>query len=216
VTENWWIAAFAAAVGLFSGFAGRRLEEWLARPRLVVEFLPGEDGFRTVGKWKDEKGTEIQEVYIRARVRNMSSRVARQCRAYAVKLEDVQPAGTITPSFFESLVLRWPGYPKNYYIPRDIPKGVNQFFDVVGVFKHKPGWRFTWEERYTNLEGLADYKGTFRFTVLVTGDGVKPDGRMIDVYYDGKDWQSLRALPAGRFRPSASTLNRLWRRLWRT
>jgi len=204
VAANWWIAIFGAAVGLmsglFSGLAGRRFEEWLYGPRLVVEFLP-EEGGRTEGKWERD-GTEVVEIYIRARVRNTRRRVAKQCRPYIVKLEEVQSSSTITTSFFDSLVLRWPGpYSQLSYVPRDIPNGVHQFFDIVGVFKHRPGWRFKWQERSSNLALLDSYAGTYRFTVLVTGDGVKPSGRKIDVYYDGKDWKTLRALDAGRFPP---------------
>ena len=66
------------------------------------------------------------------------------------------------------------------------------------MFKHRPGWRFEWQERSSNLAPLDSYVGTYRFTVLATG---QPGGRMIDVYYDGKDWKTLRAWDRGRFRP---------------
>ena len=100
----------------------------------------------------------------------------------------------------DSLVLRWPGSPADH-APRDIPKNVNQFFNVVSVRKNSPCWRFHWQERFSSLAGLSNYSGTYRFTVLVTGDGVKPGGRMIDVSYDGKDWNTLRTWDRGRFRP---------------
>jgi len=127
--------------------------------------------------------------------------------ADVVKLEEVHPSGTTTLSFFDSVVLPWPLWDHS---PRDIPKGVNQFFDVVRVRKNEPGWSFMWREKFTNLAGLSKYQGTYRFTVLVTGDGVIPDGCKIDMHCDGKDWQSLRALAAGRFPPL-----RWWNILWR-
>ena len=74
--------------------------------------------------------TEFVEIYIRARLRNLGSRVAKQCRPYLVKLEEVHPSGTTPTTYFDSLVLRWP---RNDYEPRDIPRGIDQFFDVVGV-----------------------------------------------------------------------------------
>jgi hypothetical protein len=215
MTEKWWIAAFSAAIGLMSGLlaglVGRRVEEWLYRPWLLVELLE-EPGFRTKAKWKREDGTEVEEVYIRARVKNTRSRVATKCRPYLVKLEQVHPSGTITPSFFDSVGLPWPLWD---HTPRDIPKGVNQFFDVVRTRKDKPGWHFMWREPFTNLAGLSNHQGTYRFTVLVTGDGVTPDGCTIDVYYDGKNWQSLKALSATRF-PRLRWWNIPWRwRDWR-
>jgi hypothetical protein len=214
MTHDWMIFAFPAAValvsGLFSGLLGRRFEEWLYRPRLKVEFFPSEGGFRTEGKWKTKEGTELVEIYIRARVSNTRSRVAKQCQPYLVKLEKVNPLDTTT--YYDSLVLPWP---KRDYVPRDIPKGVYHFFDVVGVFRNgRPGWRIKWQEQFTNLDDMSNHSGTYRFTVLVAGDGVKPDGRKIDVTYDGKDWHSLGAEDAGPFPPSWSILGR-WRDRWR-
>jgi hypothetical protein len=179
--------------GLFSGFFGRRLEEWWFKPRLIVDFISKDGGFCTKGKWR-EGDKEIIEIHIRARVRNLGNSVAKQCRPYLIKLEEVHPSGRTTPTtFFDSLVLRWPG---RDYDPRDIPRGTDQFFDVVAVLKNESGWRFTFRERFTSHAELPNYRGTYRFTVLVTGDGVKPSGRKIDVTYHG-DWHNLRAVDAG-------------------
>lgn len=183
----------ALVAGLFSGLFGRRLEEWWLQPRLSVEFLQGEGGFLTEGRWKED-GTEIAEIYVRARVRNVGrGRIARKCRPYLVKLEEVHPSGTTQTSYHDSLVLPWP---LRDYAPRDIPQGVNQFFDIVGVLRHRQDWRFTFRERFTGYERLPEYRGTYRFTVLVTGDHVKPAGRRIDVTYDGNP-KNLRAVDAG-------------------
>src|SRR5438309_3393843 len=131
---NPWILLLSAVIGLvsglFSGLFGRRLEEWWYQPRLKVDFIQDDGGFRTEGRWK-EGDTELVEIYIRARVRNMGRRVAKQCRPYLVNLEEVHPSGTTLTRYYDSLVLRWPG-PVQDYQPRDIPQGVNQFFDVVG------------------------------------------------------------------------------------
>lgn len=148
---------------------------------------------RTEGTWKEDN-TELTEIYIRARVRNTGSRVAKQCRPYLVGLEEVHPSGTTATPFSESAVLPWP---LRDYGPRDIPKGIDQFFDVLGVLKNRTGWRLTFREKFSEYAELPNYKGTYRFTVLVTGDGVEPRGRKIDVTYNG-DWHNLRAVDAGR------------------
>jgi hypothetical protein len=199
---NPWILLLSAALGLvaglFSGLLGRRLEEWWYRPRLKVEFNQNEHGFRTEGRWK-EGDTEIVEIYVRARVRNIGwGRVAKQCLPYLVNLEEVHTAGITPTTFVDSFVLRWAGVPQdpNRYNPRDLPIGINRFFDVVGVLKNKAGWRFTFRERFSEHDELPNYAGTYRFTVLVTGDGVVPAGRKIDVTYN-RDWHNLRAVDAG-------------------
>ena len=173
---------------------GRRLEEWWFRPRLVLEFLPEAGGFRTEGRWK-QGDVEYVEIYIRARIRNEGSHVAKQCRPYLINLEKVHHSGTEPTRFFDSLALRWPG-PGSDYEPRDIPRGISQFFDVVGVLKNEPGWRFTFRERFSSHDDLPHHKGTYRFTVIVTGDGARPSGRKIDVTYSG-DWHHLGAVDAG-------------------
>ncbi len=194
MTDAWIPAVVGLLTGLFSGLAGRRFEAWWFAPKLRVEFVQSEGGFRTEGSWK-QGNVEFVEIYIRARVRNLGAIVAKQCRPYLVKLEEVQPSGTTSTELFDSVVLRWPGYPHDF-AARDIPKGVNQFFDIVGVLKNEPGWRFAFRERFSSHRGLLTYKGTYRFTVLVSGDGFKPMGRKIDVTYSG-DWNGLRAVDAG-------------------
>jgi hypothetical protein len=199
MTNDPWILLISAGVGLvsglFSGLFGRRLEEWWYRPRLKVDFIWNEVGFRTEAKWT-QGDTEFEEIYIRARVRNLGrGRVAKQCRPYLVKLEEVHAAGVTPTAFVDSLVLRWPG-PKQDDDPRDLPTGINLFFDVLGVLKNSSGWRFTFRERFTEHAELPNYAGTYRFTVLVTGDGAKYDGRKIDVTYN-RDWHSLRAVDVG-------------------
>ena len=135
VTTLWIPIVVALVSGLFSGLLGQRVEEWWYRPRLVVEFLSNEGGFRTEGTWR-EGDKEITQIYIRARVRNEGSHIAKRCRPYLVKLEEIHPSGTTPTRLFDSLVLRWPG---NEFDARDIPRGINQFFDVVGVLKNRSG-----------------------------------------------------------------------------
>lgn len=172
---------------------GRGLEEWLYRPKLVIDFIPGQTGFCTEGTWK-EGDTELTEMYIRARVRNLRGGIAKQCRPFLTKLEEVHPAGTTQTPYSDSLVLPWSLRDCN---PQDIRNGIDQFFDVVGVLKNRSGWRFTFREHFTGYAALPDYRGTYRFTLLVTGDGVSPAGRKIDVTYNG-GWHNLRAVDAGR------------------
>jgi hypothetical protein len=106
-----WIILLSAVIGLvaglFSGLLGRRLEEWWDRPTLKVDFIPSEGGFQTVGKWTEDD-SELIEIYIRARVRNESSSVAKKCRPFLVKLEEVHQSGTTPTKFIDSLVLPWP------------------------------------------------------------------------------------------------------------
>jgi hypothetical protein len=189
MTNPWVLllsAIISAICGLFSGLLGRLFEEWRYRPRLVVDFSPDTEGFLT--EWtRSEGGTQMTDNYIRARVRNEARRVAKQCRPYLVKVEEVLPSGRNPTKMVESLVLGWPR--------GDIPKRISQFDDVTAVAKdnNRPGWIFKTREPSPVLAG---YKGTYRLTALVAGDGVAPDGRKIEVIYRG-EWEHLRAQDAG-------------------
>jgi hypothetical protein len=46
-------AIIPSIFGLFSGLLRRLFEEWRYRPRLEVEFIPDENGFRTEGTWNE-------------------------------------------------------------------------------------------------------------------------------------------------------------------
>jgi hypothetical protein len=61
----------------------------------------------------------------------------------------------------------------------------------VSFSKHDPGWRFSTKPPfYSSLAELANYKGTYRFTVVVAGDGATPKTRQIYVDYHG-DWNNV-------------------------
>jgi hypothetical protein len=142
---NPWILLLSAAVGLlsglFSGLLGRRLEEWWYQPKLVLEFDPDERGFRTEGKWK-EGDTEVVEIYIRDRVRNVGrGRIATQCRPYLVNLEEVHSAGTTATSFVDSLVLRC----------RDQPKIIIQEIYLKGSINSSMLWAYSRTDRAGGL-----------------------------------------------------------------
>jgi hypothetical protein len=66
-------AIVPSILGLYSGLLRRLFEEWRDRPRLQVECNPDENGFRTEGIW-NEGDTELPEIYIRARRRDMEAR----------------------------------------------------------------------------------------------------------------------------------------------
>jgi hypothetical protein len=91
-------------------------------------------------------------------------------QSYLVKLVEVHPSGTTaTPfSFSDSLVLPWP---LRDHRPRDIPRGIDQFFDVLGVLNNRLGWWAHLQRKFhfTDFASLHDYGGIYQFTVLVTG-----------------------------------------------
>jgi hypothetical protein len=124
------------------------------------------------------------------RVENSTKRhVAKHCRAYLVELHKISNTKVIsenlTPDTFQ---LPWAGPD---FEPRDIPAGVKQYVDLVRFSKQASGWSFlTKPPLYASLAKLSDHRGTYRFTMVVAGDGATPQTKQIYVDYNG-DWNNV-------------------------
>jgi hypothetical protein len=168
--------------GLFSG-AYQHLRDWLTRPQLLIDY-EGKEGANQV--------TVSDTIYIRARVKNNGRQIARSCRVFWTGLEEVHPSGATTEApFHDPLVLEWAGWS---FVLLDVPAGVSFYVDVLRVLKDQPGWKFSVKYLFTSEEHLVDYRGTYRFHLMVTADNATPASCEIDVTYNGH-WQSLRAVP---------------------
>jgi hypothetical protein len=176
--------------GLVTGFYSHA-RAWLTRPRLSVDYA-NDSGHFVDFDAVNREGKNISAVYVRVRVLNEGRRVARGCRVFLTGLEEVHPSGTTTSTnLHEALVLGWPN---RDFEPRDIPRGISFFADLVMVSKHHEGWGFCVKESYANHKRLSEYRGTYRFHVLVAADDADPAQCRVDATYDG-DWHNFRAVP---------------------
>jgi len=182
--------ALAGAVtgGLVTGFYSHA-RDLLTRPRLSLDYADDKAHFVDLNYVKN--GVDISAVYVRVRARNGGRRVAKGCRVFLTGLEEVQPAGTRPAELFhDSLLLGWPGAD---FAPRDIPRGVDFYVDVVRVSKHNPDFLFCVKEMFGNQAELGNYRGTYRFHILITAENADPAQCTVDVTYHG-DWHNLRAV----------------------
>jgi hypothetical protein len=186
-------AAGGVTGGLVTGFYSHA-RAWFTSPRLSVDYANDDAHFIDFDAVNWE-GKEISAVYVRVRIRNIGRRVARGCRVFLVGLEEVHPAGTTPTNLHDALVLGWPG--GQDFEPRDIPPGVSFYADLASVSKHVAGWHFCVKETYADHRRLPQYRGTYRFHVLVTADDAKPSQCKVDATYDG-DWHNFRAMPVPR------------------
>lgn len=171
------ISAVAAVLGglfagLFAGPLSRMLERKLIGPKLVIDYSGDENGGRLESSYS-AGGANVEEIFIRLRVRNDGKSTARSCVAYLRGLDEVYASGTKPTKFFDSIPLQWASA-KIDCEPRDIPPGVSQFVNLVGISKYASGWNFKTKELFASHAPLKDFKGTYRFAVLVSGDFVHP------------------------------------------
>lgn len=175
--------AFGAIIGVVVGWMlailTRHFEEvWFgAKLKIDCNRVPGN---------KDENPDDL---YIKFRVQNSTERhVAKSCRAYLVELHKISNGKVVSDNLIsDTFQLPWAGWD---FEPRDIPAKVKQYVDLVHFSKHASGWKFSTKPRfYPSLAPLADHRGTYRFAVVVAGDGAPPQTKHIYVDYDG-DWKS--------------------------
>jgi len=126
VSSLWsFLAGFIVAI-----FA-EPLRQLIFRPNLMIEFRP-DDSFvtSTVGIGDDRR--EWRQRYIRMRVRNTKRRLAKNCRAYLTNVEWLAPNGDFERSgYVDSIQLNWSARGEEALSGLDLPKGVNQFVDVI-------------------------------------------------------------------------------------
>lgn len=197
MTDAMEAALIAAASALAGGIAGgvlsgayQHARDHRNRPKLQVDFEGGA-GNRRDAKHKGANN-EVEYIYIRARVRNLGRRAARNCRVFLTGVHEVQQGGQLTnTTYCDSLPVPWAG---NDLQPRDIPEGPHFYVDLVRFSKEQAWWYFG-ANLFSSDDDLKKFKGTLRLSLMVTADNASPHACAVDVTYKG-DWKELRAVSA--------------------
>jgi hypothetical protein len=163
--------------GFFTAIFAEPLRIWMFAPRLRLEFVHDDDDFVTKTKEKTSQGTVHDARYVRVRVTNSRPALAKSCRAYLVKIEHQSNSTDEweASEYSESLQLAWSGrHDQSRYGALDLPQDIPHFVDVLSVRAVSAEFLPGIESKLFRYEELYRRTGTFRFTVAVSGDGVKP------------------------------------------
>jgi hypothetical protein len=184
---------------MFGRSAARQSAE--LKPELLIDF-EGND-YNIVHAQHNQGQKVVSLIYVRVRVQNKGTAVAKNCRVYLTGLKEVHPGGSTTAATLEdSKVLAWAGWK---FVPTDIPPGDGKLYaDVVRVSKDERGWLFSVESLFAHQQKLKDYVGTYRFSVMAVADNGASSSCEFDVNYNG-DWHNLRATPVARGLSVAAT-----------
>lgn len=162
-------------------------------PKLKVEFKEGDAGFITDTKEGGGKNSH----YVRVRVLNTGRQIAKQCRAYLVDVEKWNiSTGEFEPTIYcDSLQLAWSARTntKEAYLPQDMPRDINQFIDIIYTRNLESGYKIMIEPRLHRYESLFKEHGKFQYTVLVSGDNVKPVSVKVVFEWSG-DWNNFTVI----------------------
>jgi len=173
-----------AVLGFGAAIFVEPIKKWVYGPKLELSFNTTPE-FQT----ETHEHLEIKSIenpnkdqisyhkarYIRIKVTNTKSALAKGCRAYLVKVEKCHDDGNFHETIYcDSISLAWSCRGDQRFLPVDIPKGVNQFVDLLSTREisndYKPEIQF-FPYRYRNL---FKEHGTFRFTIQVSGENVNP------------------------------------------
>ncbi len=171
------------------------VKHWVFGPKLKVIFIEDDRGFITDTK---EKGV-TEAHYVRVKVLNTGRQIAKQCRAYLVNVEKWNTStDKFEPTIYcDSLQLAWSARAniEEAFRPVDMPKDISQFVDIVSTRRPESDYKVMTNTHLYRYEPLFKEHGKFRYTVVVSGDNVKPVSAKV-VFEWGGDWDNF-AVSAG-------------------
>jgi hypothetical protein len=168
-----------ALFGFFAAVFAEPLRHLIYRPKLRLEFGNTSDYRARTPEQATPSGTPDfsgwEADYIRIKVTNTKPAVAKNCRAYLVAVEKADETGQFIPTkYCDSIPLSWACRGDQAYDPLDLPRDIPHFVDVVSTRSVSTDFRPEIRPvpyRYVSLFGEH---GTFRFTILVSGENIKP------------------------------------------
>ena len=181
-------------IGFFSGFLtalfAEPLRQWLFRPILSLEFK--NTSHFVTETWKRSDSTRHAARYARIKVTNTRRSLARSCRAYLVNIERIGPSGGWeSTDYCESMQLAWSARGGDAYIALDLPKDVPHFVDVLSTCEGSKSFNLELQLKLFRHEALLGSAGTYRFTIVVSGDGVRPEWIWLSFNWSG-DWDGFK------------------------
>jgi hypothetical protein len=169
------IALLAAPVG-----------HWLFGPKLRLDFRPDD------GRCVVESPTSRSR-WARISVINRGGIHLRQCQAFVTDLEQERSGkwGKTDPPFVDPLVLEWAALTDTKYKPRDLPKKIKFYINVVASSESSSGTdnlALTVQDWPPDRLKTLFTHGRYKISVTVTGDHVRPKHIKVIVNWTGH-WQ---------------------------
>lgn len=112
--------------------------------------------------------------------------MARNCRAYLVAIEKAEDSGRFVSTVYsDALLLAWSCREEDSFDPIDLPSRVPHYFNILSTRGISNNYRLEIEKTpYRYLKLLSEI-GTYRFTIMVSGENVKPEGIRIIFHWNG-------------------------------
>src|SRR4030067_928179 len=175
--------AISILLGFLGGFLtaifAEPLRQVIFRPNLNLEYYTSDD---CITPTPEEDPNGIHDAfYIHVKVTNTKRKLAEKCRAYLVRVELQDEKGNFIPTeYCDSIQLAWACKYNQAYEALDLPRGIAQFVDVVSTRSTENNFRPEIRPFPFRYSRLFQTIGIFRFTIQVSGDGIKPKFIQVD------------------------------------
>jgi hypothetical protein len=137
-------------------------------------------------------GQETEGYYFRVKVRNIKPTLAKDCRAFLVGVEKKGDGNKFISTIYQdSIQLQWACRSGQGFSSIDLPIGINQFIDVIAIIKGVDRIDPKIEMLPFIYRNLFSEHGTFRYTVQVSGQELKPDFIRFVFEWNGK-WDDFK------------------------
>ncbi|MGE0453388.1 MAG: hypothetical protein AB7O37_00575 [Vicinamibacteria bacterium] len=175
--------------GLATALLLEPLRAWLFAPRLALTF---EQSSYFLTRTPEVAGdTQYEALYLRVKVLNTRWVLAKSCRAYLVNIERrAESGGFQATEYCESFQLGWASQGDAAFGALNLPKGVPHFVDVLSTRSVSPTIKPQVVAVPMRYAALFAAPGEYRFTITVSGDGVRPSSMRLAVVWNG-EWDKL-------------------------
>lgn len=173
---------FGGAAGACLTFIFLGLKQFFGRPRLRLDFNKDDEAYLSESTHLEGENPEVMVTrkYLRVSVKAtgiLRSRIggssgARNCRIYVTSIQPIQNGKPQHDHIYDARPTSWP--PNKDFVPRDIPKGIIMFANVVTMRKGRGHWHFQIPDTYGLSDDLLNHQGLMRIGVTATADNAKP------------------------------------------
>jgi hypothetical protein len=160
-----------AIVGSLLTIFGFWIAAWYRKPKLVLTFRSSEK-FLTESTHTEGDRQNVTRKYLRVRLKNDGRSPARKTCIYLMSIEKVSGDQILPTEFADPRKISWP--PHAEFEPRDLPRHLPNFANVVDMERGKLHWNFQIRDRHEIKASITSYPGELRIGLMATADNADP------------------------------------------
>jgi hypothetical protein len=167
------------AIGATLAFLFVGFKEFFARPRLHLDFDNTDEAHMSEST-HPEGDKVVTRKYLRVSLTARGffkngfggSSGAKKCRVYITSIQPIIGGKVSKDKIYDARPVTWP--PNSDFAPRDIPRGVTMFVNVVTMKMGSLHWHFQVPNTYGLGDDTVSHSGSILIGLTATADNAKP------------------------------------------